>query len=147
MNKTKLFQNAILLALMGFATCLTGCTRQVNEYVPPPPPKVTTALPVRSKITPFLEQTGRTEASEEADVRARVRGFIQQVDFKPGEPVTKDSVLYKVEADQYEAAYQSATAAVEALRCNCGAFGACRRRNTVLAERWQMQKRSKTRTF
>jgi RND family efflux transporter MFP subunit len=114
MNKTKLFQNAILLACLGFATCLTGCTRQVNEYVAPPPPKVTTALPVRSKITPFLEQTGRTEASEEADVRARVRGFIQQVDFKPGEPVTKDSVLYKVEPDQYQAAFQSATAAVEA---------------------------------
>ncbi len=118
MNKTKLFQTASLLVVLGFATCPTGCTRPTNEYVPPPPPTVTTALPVRSKITPFLEQTGRTEASEEADVRARVRGFIQQLDFQPGEPVEKGSVLYKIEPDQYEAVYQSAAAKVEAAKAD-----------------------------
>ena len=118
MNKTKLFQTAIPFAVLGFATCLTGCTRQVNEYVPPPPPPVTTALPVRSKITPFLEQTGRTEASEEADVRARVRAFIQKVDFQPGEPVVRGVTLYKIEPDQYQAVYQSAAAKVEAAKAD-----------------------------
>ncbi|MGB1817742.1 MAG: hypothetical protein ACPHJ3_20415 [Rubripirellula sp.] len=102
MNKTKFFLNASSLVLVLTASCLPGCTRQENKYDPPPPPAVTTALPVRSKITPFLEQTGRTEASEEAEVRARVRGFIQQIRFQPGEPVEKAKVLYEIEPDQYE---------------------------------------------
>jgi RND family efflux transporter MFP subunit len=118
MNKNKLFQNASLLATLGFAVCQTGCTRQENKYDPPPPPTVTTALPVRSKITPFLEETGRTEASEEADVRARVRGFIQKVDFKPGEPVKKGLTLYKIEPDQYEAIAKSANANVKAAQAD-----------------------------
>ena len=76
-------------------------------------------LPSRtSRITPFLEQTGRTEAAEEADVRARVRGFLQEVNFQPGEPVTQESILYKVEPDQYQAAFQSAEAAVEAAKAD-----------------------------
>ena len=114
MNKTKLFLNASSLVLLGFASCLTGCTRQENKYDPPPPPAVTTALPVRSKITPFLEQTGRTEAAEEADVRARVRGFIQQIGFQPGGTVEKDDTLYEIEPDQYEAVLKSAIAKVAA---------------------------------
>ena len=118
MNKIKLFRNAGILAFLVCAACLTGCNRQVNEYVQPPPPKVTTSKPVRSRITPFLEQTGRTEAAEEADVRARVRGFLQEVNFQPGEPVTQESILYKVEPDQYQAAFQSAEAAVEAAKAD-----------------------------
>ncbi|MGB1708854.1 MAG: efflux RND transporter periplasmic adaptor subunit, partial [Rubripirellula sp.] len=114
MNKTKFFLNASSLVLVLTASCLPGCTRQENKYDPPPPPAVTTALPVRSKITPFLEQTGRTEASEEAEVRARVRGFIQQIRFQPGEPVEKAKVLYEIEPDQYEAILKSAIAKVAA---------------------------------
>ena len=114
MNKTKFFLNASSLVLLLTASCLPGCTRQENKYDPPPPPAVTTALPVRSKITPFLEQTGRTEASEEAEVRARVRGFIQQIRFQPGEPVEKAKVLYEIEPDQYEAILKSAIAKVAA---------------------------------
>ncbi|MAI32445.1 MAG: hypothetical protein CBE00_05755 [Planctomycetaceae bacterium TMED240] len=118
MNKIKLFLNASSLGLLGFVSCMTGCTRPENKYDPPPPPTVTTALPVRSKITPFLEQTGRTEASEDADVRARVRGFIQQIEFEPGEGVKKDVILYEIEPDQYEAVLKSAIAKVAAAKAD-----------------------------
>ena len=132
MNKTKLFLNASSLVLLGFVSWMTGCTRQENKYDPPPPPAVTTALPVRSKITPFLEQTGRTEASEDADVRARVRGFIQQIEFEPGEKVEKDEILYKIEPDQYEAILKSAVAKVAAAKADIEVKTA--RTNTLRAE-------------
>lgn len=132
MNKTKLFANAISLVLLVAAACLTGCTVQENKYDPPPPPAVTTALPVRSKITPFLEQTGRTEASEEADVRARVRGFIQNIDFEPGGRVEKDNTLYEIEPDQYAAVLSSAVAKVEASKADIKVKKA--RINTLQAE-------------
>ncbi|MDE0866417.1 MAG: efflux RND transporter periplasmic adaptor subunit [Rubripirellula sp.] len=114
MNKTEFFWTTSCLALFGFASCLSGCTRQTNEFIPPPPPTVTIAQPVRSQITPFLEQTGRTEAAEEAEVRSRVRGFIQLVDFEPGQPIEKDGLLYKIEPDLYQAEYDSALATVDA---------------------------------
>ena len=117
MNKTELFRTTSILALLG-VVCLTGCNRQVNEYVPPPPPNVTVAQPVRSQITPFLEQTGRTEAAEEAEVRARVRGFIQLLDFQPGQPIQQDQLLYKIEPDLYQAQYDSASAAVTASKAD-----------------------------
>jgi len=132
MNTIKLFLTASALVLLGLVSCLTGCTRQENKYDPPPPPAVTTALPVRSKITPFLEQTGRTEASEEADVRARVRGFIQSIGFEPGGKVEKNKTLYEIEPDQYAAVLKSAVAKVAAANADIKVKKA--RINTLQAE-------------
>ena len=102
------------VAVLGFSLSTVGCDRGSNEYVAPPPPTVTVAHPVSTEITPFLEQNGRTEASEEAEIRARVRGFIQAIDFEPGGKVKSGEQLYQIEPDQYEAEVTSAKAAVAA---------------------------------
>lgn len=120
MIQPKLSRSFRFVALAVAVTALVGCNRAGNEYVPPPPPKVTVAHPVSTEITPFLEQNGRTEASEEAEIRARVRGFIEKIDFKPGQSVEAGKVLYKIEPDQYEAEVNSALAAVEAAQAAIG---------------------------
>ncbi|WP_230254038.1 efflux RND transporter periplasmic adaptor subunit [Rhodopirellula halodulae] len=93
---------------------LVGCSSTSNEYQAPPPPEVTTAKPVLQTLTIFIEENGETEAVEQADVRARVGGFVQGISFAPGQLVEKDQELYKIEPDTYQANRNAADATVQA---------------------------------
>lgn len=97
-----------------------GCD-QGNEFKPPPTPKVTVQRPVVKEVTTYKEFTGRTEAIDTVEVRARVKGFLQSVDFEPGQMVNgpdrddPDSVgdlLFSIEPEQFEAAQAAAQAEV-----------------------------------
>jgi RND family efflux transporter MFP subunit len=100
------------LLILGWILTFVGCNSSKNTYDPPPPPDVTVAPPVRQSITPFLEQNGVIEAVDEAEVRARVRGFLQEVRFEPGQKVAAGDVIYRIEPDEYQAAVNSAKATV-----------------------------------
>jgi RND family efflux transporter MFP subunit len=88
----------ILLAPGIFAAC-----EQQNTYVEPPPPKVTVAKPLQQEVIDYLEFTGTTHAFEEVEVRARVAGFLQSMDFTPGTRVEKDDLLFVIDPREYEA--------------------------------------------
>jgi RND family efflux transporter MFP subunit len=47
-------------------------------------------------------------------VRARVRGFIEAIEFEPGQKVGVDTLLYQIEDDEYQANVSSMTAEVTA---------------------------------
>ncbi|TWT78959.1 Efflux pump periplasmic linker BepF [Planctomycetes bacterium CA13] len=104
----------IVLLIVVWGSGVIGCKSSENDYVPPPPPDVTVSQPLQRLITPFLEENGVIEAVDEADVRARVRGFVESVEFKAGQEVTRGDVLYKIESTQYQASVNSATAEVAA---------------------------------
>ena len=84
----------ILLASGIFAAC-----EQKNTYVEPPPPKVTVAKPLQQEVIDYLEFTGTTHAFEEVEIRARVAGFLQSMDFTPGTRVEKDDLLFVIMGD------------------------------------------------
>ena len=71
---------------MALSLALSGCNEQ-NAYVPPPPPKVDVALPVKQDVTPYLNATGNTAAVNDTTLVARVQGFIQEIDYKDGDAV------------------------------------------------------------
>ena len=100
------------LLILGWISTVIGCSSSKNAYEPPPPPEVTVAQPIRQTVTPFLDQNGVIEAVDEAEVRARVRGFLQSVNFEPGQEVKANDVIYQIEPDQYQAAVNSAKATV-----------------------------------
>ena len=56
---------------------------------------------------------GRVEAIERVDVRARITGFLEKVDFKDGDRVREGAPLYQIERGPFEAAVQQARAAVD----------------------------------
>ncbi len=97
------------LSLCGLALGLAGCNEQ-NAYVPPPPPKVTVAQPVREPVTPFLELTGSTQAFNAVDLAARVQGDLVSIDYKDGALVTKGTPLFHIQRDTYDAQLQQAKA-------------------------------------
>lgn len=55
---------------------------------------------------------GRIEAVEHVEVRARVTGFLEKVEFKDGDHVKEGAALYRIERGPFEAAVQQAQAAV-----------------------------------
>src|SRR5262249_59427920 len=50
-----------------------------------------------------VEAIGQTRGSTEIEVRARVEGFLQSVDFKEGNPVKKGQLLYTIDPRPLEA--------------------------------------------
>ena len=60
---------------------LGGC-EPPNQYAPPPPPTVTVSPPVRKEVIEYLEFTGTTEAVETVEIRARVKGFLEKIEFE-----------------------------------------------------------------
>lgn len=88
---------------------LFGCQDQ-NTFVPPPPPAVTVAPPVRDNVVTYLEYTGRTVPFQTVALRARVSGFLEEVYFEEGATVDAGAKLYQIERDPYEAALQAAKA-------------------------------------
>ena len=55
---------------------LSGCGK--NEQAPgaPPAPQVSVATPIRQTVVDWDEFTGRFEASQRVDVRARAGGYL-----------------------------------------------------------------------
>ena len=93
---------AVVAGLLCAPLILSGCKEQ-NKYAAPPPAKVTVATPTRSPITLYAEFTGNTAPVASVDLEARVQGFLQSIDYRDGEAVKKDRVLFKIEQTQYQA--------------------------------------------
>jgi RND family efflux transporter MFP subunit len=71
---------------------------------------VTVAQPVQKTVINYLEETGTTEAVEQVQVRARVKGFIEEVKFEPGSNVEAGDSLYQIEPELFEARVEAAQA-------------------------------------
>ena len=86
-----------------------GCDR-TNEFVPPPPPTVTVANPIVRDVTTEQRFTGRTEAYDRVEIRARVTGFLQTVEFDEGTRTEEGDLLYVIEQAPFIAAKEAAEA-------------------------------------
>lgn len=73
---------------------------------------VGTVVAERQPITRSVDFTGRVEAVERVDVRARVTGFLDKVLFKEGELVKQGQPLYQIEKDTFQAAETQARGAL-----------------------------------
>src|SRR5947208_598553 len=89
---------------MLFALALAGCDGKAqSQAAAPPPPPVTVAQPVKRTVTDWDEFTGRFEAIQEVQVRARVGGFVTGVEFKDGDMVHAGDLLYIIDPRPFEA--------------------------------------------
>ena len=68
-----------------------------------PPPSVTVAPVTLEDVNPAAEYVGHIEAIQAVEIRARVEGFLEQVNFKEGDFVKAGDVLYLIEQAPYKA--------------------------------------------
>jgi RND family efflux transporter MFP subunit len=88
---------------MLFALALASCHEKAQSQAAAPAPPVTVALPVKRTVTDWDEFTGRFEAMQEVEVRARVGGFVNSVEFKDGAIVREGDLLYTIDPRPFEA--------------------------------------------
>jgi len=84
------------LAAYGCAPGKPGKTEQ--------PPAVTVAHPLSRTVVDWDDYLGQFEAVNSVDVRPRVSGYLQSVEFKDGEVVRKGQVLFVIDPRPYQAA-------------------------------------------
>ncbi|MEM9736696.1 MAG: efflux RND transporter periplasmic adaptor subunit, partial [Pseudomonadota bacterium] len=72
------------------------------------PMPVDVAKPLVEEIVDWDEYTGRFEATERVELRARVSGYLQQTLFEDGAKVRRGDVLFVVDPRPFEAAYARA---------------------------------------
>ncbi|MCG3129981.1 MAG: Multidrug efflux pump subunit AcrA [Phycisphaerae bacterium] len=70
----------------------------------PPPATVTVARPVQASVIEWDEFTGRLEAVESVEVRARVGGLITAARFQEGSIVESGDLMVEIDARPYQAA-------------------------------------------
>src|SRR5215469_10084937 len=67
----------------------------------------------RKPIAKTADFVGRVEAINRVEVRARITGYLEAVDFKEGDEVKQGAQLYKIERGLFEAAVGQAEGALE----------------------------------
>jgi multidrug efflux system membrane fusion protein len=113
------------LVAIGLAGCGPANSKAPDAAAGGPP--VTAATVMEKQVNETQEVSGRLEAVERVDIRARVGGFITSVNFKPGSVVSKGDVLFVIdprpfqaEANRAEAAAVSARAKADLARLELG---------------------------
>src|SRR5207253_81332 len=61
-----------------------GCSQGAPQLAPAEPPGVPVSQPVRRVVTDYMDFTGRTDAVQAVDIRARVTGYLVEMPFKEG---------------------------------------------------------------
>jgi multidrug efflux system membrane fusion protein len=90
------------------AVVLSSCGDKPPQQPAAGPPPVTVAQPTKRTVTDWDEFTGRFEAVEEVQVRARVGGFVTNVEFKDGDMVRTGDLLYLIDSRPFEAVAEQA---------------------------------------
>jgi RND family efflux transporter MFP subunit len=73
-------------------------------------PAVSVAQPVQRDIVEWDEYTGRFDATETVEIRARVSGYLNDVHFKDGQEVRQGDVLFVIDPRPFERALEQARA-------------------------------------
>jgi membrane fusion protein, multidrug efflux system len=77
-----------------------------------PAPRVTVARPIAKTIDVWDEYTGRFEALKQVEVRARVSGTLDKINFTDGQLVKEGDLLFVIDPRPYQIAADSAKADV-----------------------------------
>jgi membrane fusion protein (multidrug efflux system) len=77
---------------------------------PPPPPEVYTTSVVQRDVPVYLELVGQAEGYQDVDIRARVEGFLETMNFQEGTFVKQGDLLYTIDRKPLEAIVAQGTA-------------------------------------
>ena len=92
------------------AMLLASCDNSAAQNVAPQAPAVSAADVVVKSISQWDSFNGRIEAVESVQLRPRVSGYIEKVNYTDGQEVKKGEVLFTIDDRTYRAALEQAQA-------------------------------------
>lgn len=98
---------------------LSACGQPAAQeagHAPAGGPPISAAIVPEKEIIETQEFSGRLEAVDRVEIRPRVSGFIESINFKPGAEVKKGEVLFVIDPRPYQAEAGKAEAAALAAR-------------------------------
>ena len=119
----KIGKKAIHMAITGIlagSLMIAGCGKETTASVPPKgePPQVGVVKIVPRNVSITTELAGRTSSYLIAEVRPQVGGIVQKRLFTEGSNVRAGQVLYQIDPATYQAAFDSARAAMDKAQAN-----------------------------
>lgn len=96
-----------LVLVAATSLLVTACGGKKND----PKPQmatVTVAAPLSRKVVDWDDYVGQFTAVDSVDIRPRVSGYLQEVDFKDGDVVRKGQLLFVIDPRPYQAALDQA---------------------------------------
>lgn len=114
MSLQKTWVNVHLTALgaMFLSVLLVGCDDGVAQNAVPQAPAVSAANVVVKSISQWDSFNGRIEAVESVQLRPRVSGYIDKVNYTDGQEVKKGEVLFTIDDRTYHAELEQAQASL-----------------------------------
>ena len=88
-----------------------ACKEEQAKAPPPPPPEVNVAKPLQQDVPIHVAVIGETRGNTEIEIRARVEGFIETIEFAQGKLVKKGDLLYTLDPRPFQATLAQARAA------------------------------------
>lgn len=111
-----------------------GCGGGKPDAPPQPQAIPVGTITVQAGDVPFVgEFVGETESSQEVEIRARVEGFLESINYREGALVSKGAVLFQMDRKPFEAALAAARAELQAQQARLGTASANLKRVGPLA--------------
>lgn len=98
------------LLLAAGAIAFSGCSSEATTGAAPAPTSVSVAAALERQVIEWDDFTGRLEAVESVEIRPRVAGYIDSVDFEEGSIVHKGDLLFVIDPRPYQAELDKADA-------------------------------------
>lgn len=120
-------KNSVLtIVVLGIITSLSmatvGCKKadasKKDASTPPPPPEVVAVKVISKDVPDYKYYPGITQAVIQADIVARVEGYLEERSFVEGSDVKEGQRLYLIQQDQYEAELAEAVASLAKAKAN-----------------------------
>jgi membrane fusion protein (multidrug efflux system) len=99
--------------LLGLAITTPACRDGKASTSTPPPPLVYVTPVVHRDVKLYAESVATLDGYDNADIRARVRGFLKTQGYKDGAHVKQGDLLFTIEPTEYSNAVVSSRAALE----------------------------------
>jgi RND family efflux transporter MFP subunit len=110
-----LFGSAVLLAIVAV---FTGCSKSGTNDITSGPPEVLVTEALQQDVPVVREWIGSLDGSVNADVRARVSGYVISQNYKEGTVVKEGDLLFQIDPSVYEAAVEQAKAGLAQAQAN-----------------------------
>lgn len=106
------------LVLVAILAVFAGCSKSGNQDITSGPPEVLVTAALQQDIPVVREWIGSLDGSVNADVRARVSGYLISQNYKEGAVVKEGDLLFRIDPSVYEAAVEQAKAGLAQAQAN-----------------------------